>query len=57
MHCLLLHRAHERELAFLDAESARVASLNLAEPEQQQRLLLALQHRMRRALERFNAAY
>jgi hypothetical protein len=54
--CLVQHQHLYEELRWLDGEAARVASLSFAEAEPQARQLLALQHRARRAVERFNAA-
>lgn len=51
--CLLAHRRLEETLAALDAETARVASLPLADAAEQQRLLAALHHRAEAALDRF----
>lgn len=53
--CLLFIQAHRSELAALDSESARIASLAFADPDEQRRLLAglglrakALEHRFRR---------
>lgn len=53
LHCA----AHQRLLERLDAESARVASLCLADEGEQQRLLSALAHRASAAAGRFNQRY
>ncbi len=51
--CLLACKAHCDELEWLDREAARIASLSFADPDEQQKHLLALRHRARRAVERF----
>jgi|GEM_PF-4783190 len=51
--CLLQHAALNDELAALESEAARVASLSYAEPAEQQRALAMLGHRRQAALDRF----
>jgi hypothetical protein len=55
--CLLYCHALRRELAALDAESARVASLALADPDEQRRALTALAHRAAALERRFRRDY
>jgi len=51
--CLLSHGALDEQLRLLDAEAARVASLSLADEQEQRRVLTAIQHRASAAVERF----
>ncbi|MBN2080899.1 hypothetical protein JW859_01705 [bacterium] len=51
--CLLYHAALSDELAALEGEAARVASLSFADPAEQQRALAMLGHRRQAALDRF----
>ena len=51
--CLLHHARFERELHTLDAEEARIASLSFADPQEQQRALIALRHKAKALTERF----
>ena len=53
MLCLLIHLRLEDTLAALDAEAARVASIPLADDDEQRRLLNALNHRAEAELDRF----
>jgi hypothetical protein len=53
--CLLHVSAHRRELAALDAEAARIASLPWDDAQEQQRLLLKLRHQAAAAIARFHS--
>lgn len=53
MLCLLHHAAFEKRLSELSAEAQRVAGLPFADPHEQQRALLAIQHRAAAEVERF----
>jgi hypothetical protein len=55
--CLLHCSAHRQALAALDVESARVASLAFAEPDEQRRALIALAHRADALERRFRRDY
>jgi len=55
MLCLLHHAAFEKRLDELSAEAQRMASLPFVDPHEQQRALLALQHRAAAEVERFYA--
>jgi len=52
---LLHHAAFEKRLDELSAEAQRMASLPFVDPHEQQRALLALQHRAAAEVERFYA--
>ncbi len=51
--CLLHHRKLDMQLASLESESARVASLGFADPDSQARALSALAHRQAALVEKF----
>jgi len=51
--CVLCHQRLNSELAALDAEAGRIASLPFGDPAQQRRLLSAVDHRQRALLDRF----
>lgn len=51
--CLLHHGALDEQLLVLDAEAARVASLSLADEQEQRRALTVLEHRAAALAERF----
>ncbi len=51
--CLLHHRKFDLQLASLESESARVASLGFADPDSQTRGLSSLAHRHAALVERF----
>lgn len=52
--CLMHHGELEEMVRCLRAEETRVASLSFADPAEQQRLLTALGHRRKAAIERFH---
>lgn len=51
--CLLHHRQLDLQLASLESESARVASLSFADPDAQNRALSALAHRQAALVDKF----
>ena len=55
--CLLHHGTLDEELRRIDAEAARVASLSLADEDEQRRALTVLQHRAAAAVDRFYRRY
>jgi len=54
--CLLHHAQLEERLAALDREAARIASLQFADPHEQQQALTGLRHRSQAELDWFYRA-
>lgn len=54
--CLLYHAQLQEQLAVLDQEAARIASLQFADQHEQQRALTGLRHQAQAALDGFYRA-